>query len=60
VLYGMGFKSDYCHTPYALDDGNFAHSQFIQNKKLTDKALLLLPSNRELLDKIKSYGLSRI
>jgi len=60
VLYGMGFKSDYCHTPYALDDCDFAASQFIQNKKLTDKALSLLPSNRELLDKIKTFGFSRI
>ena len=60
VLYGMGFKSDYCHTPYAFDDHEFAQSQFMQNKKLTDKALSLLPSNRELLDKIKTFGFSRI
>ncbi len=60
VLYGMGFKSDYCHSPYALDDCDFADSQFMQNKKLTDKALSLLPSNRELLDKIKTFGFSRI
>ncbi len=60
VLYGMGFKSDYCHTPYALDDCDFAKSQFRQNKALIDKALSLLPSNRELLDKIKTFGFSRI
>ncbi|PKI16482.1 tryptophan halogenase [Colwellia sp. 12G3] len=60
VLYGMHFKSDYCHTPYALDDGEFANSQFMKNKQLIDKALSSLPSNRELLDKIKSYGFSRI
>ena len=60
VLYGMGFKSDYCHTPYALDDDDFANSQFNTNKVLIDKALSLLPSNRELLDKIKTYGFNRI
>jgi len=60
VLYGMGFTSDYCHTPYALEDKEFAQSQFMQNKKLIDKALSSLPNNRELLNKIKEFGLSRI
>jgi len=60
VLYGMGFKSDYCHTPYALDDRDYANEQFMLNKKLTEKALSSLPSNRELLDKIKAFGFSRI
>ena len=60
VLYGMGFKSDYCHSSYAIDDSEFAESQFKQNKLLIDKALSLLPKNRELLDKIKTFGFSRI
>ncbi|NQY50082.1 MAG: tryptophan 7-halogenase [Colwellia sp.] len=60
VLYGMGFKSDYCHTPYTLDDREFANSQFMKNKVLIDKALSSLPNNRELLEKIKTYGFSRI
>jgi flavin-dependent dehydrogenase len=60
VLYGMGFESDYRNTSYAFDDHDFALSQFRQNKVLIDKALSLLPSNRELLDKIKTFGFSRI
>lgn len=60
VLYGMGFKSDYSHTPYALDDKEFADNQFMHNKKLIDKALSSLPSNRELVNKIKEFGFSRI
>jgi len=60
VLYGMGFRSDYSHTKYALDDKEFANNQFIQNKKLIDKALSSLPKNRDLLNKIKEFGFSRI
>jgi len=60
ILYGMGFESDYCHTPYVLDDKAAAQQQFSQNRKLTEKALASLPSNRELLNKIKAYGLNRL
>ena len=60
VLYGMGFKSDYSHNAYAFDDMDFANSQFQQNKKLTEKALSLLPSNRALLEKINIFGFNKI
>jgi len=60
VLYGMGFKSDYGHTPYVLDDIDIAENQFKQNKKLIDTALSSLPSNRELINKIKEFGFSRL
>jgi flavin-dependent dehydrogenase len=60
ILYGMGFHSDYSHSPYTFDDSEFANSQFTQNQKLIDKAIAILPSNRELLDKIKAFGFSRI
>jgi len=60
VMYGMGFKSDYSHTPYVLNNSEFADSQFAQNKKLIEKAKASLPKNRELLNKIKAYGFSRI
>jgi len=60
VLYGMGFKSDYRHTPYVLDDIDFAQKQFMQNKKFIDTALSSLPSNRELLNKINKFGFNRI
>jgi flavin-dependent dehydrogenase len=60
ILYGMGFKSDYSQTAYALDDIDFAQYNFTQNKKLTDKALSMLPKNRELIDKVIEFGFNRI
>lgn len=60
VLYGMGFKSDYSHTPYALDDNNFADQQFAKNKKLIATAVSTLPTNRALLNKINDFGFSTI
>ncbi|GAA6171651.1 tryptophan 7-halogenase [Colwellia sp. KU-HH00111] len=60
VLYGMGFKSDYSHAPYILDDIDFADYQFSKNKKLIDTAVSTLPTNRELLNKIKTFGFSTI
>lgn len=60
VLYGMGFESDYSHSPYALDDTDFAERQFAQNKKMIDKAVSTLPTNRELLNKVNEFGFNRI
>ena len=60
VLYGMGFESDYSHTPYILDDVDFAEHQFAKNKKLIDTAVSTLPTNRELLNKIKTFGFNTI
>jgi len=60
VLYGMGFKSDYSHSPYALDDADFADKQFAQNKQMIDKAVAMLPSNRALLNKVKEFGFNHI
>ncbi|MFT4928023.1 MAG: tryptophan halogenase [Phenylobacterium sp.] len=60
VLYGMGFESDYSHTPQVLEDIDFAHSQFAKNQKMTQQAVSTLPAHRELLDKIKLHGLGRI
>jgi tryptophan halogenase len=60
VLYGMGFESDYSHTPQVHDDIDFANSQFAQNQKMTQQAVSTLPEHRELLNKIKQFGLSRI
>lgn len=60
VLYGMGFKSDYSYTSYSLEDIDYADSQFAQNKKLIDKAVSTLPTNRDLLNKIKEFGFSHI
>ena len=60
VLYGMGFKSDYSNSPHLLNDKTFAQSQFAKNKHMIQQAVSTLPSNRELLDKIKLHGLSAI
>jgi len=60
VLYGMGFKSDYSHTPYVVDDIDFAAYHFAKNKKLIHTAVSTLPTNRELLNKINSFGFSVI
>ncbi|MBA6257647.1 MULTISPECIES: tryptophan halogenase family protein [unclassified Colwellia] len=60
ILYGMGFKSDYSQHVYALDDISFAQYHFAQNKKLIDKAVSLLPKNRELINKVIEFGFNRI
>ncbi|WP_375278793.1 tryptophan 7-halogenase, partial [Pseudoalteromonas marina] len=60
VLYGMGFKSDYSTTAYMLKDTVFAKSQFDKNKSMINQAVTNLPSNRELLNKIKQHGFSAI
>jgi len=60
ILYGMGFETDYSNTPYVLNDSDFAEEKFAQNKKLINKAVATLPTNRELINKIKEFGFSRI
>lgn len=60
VLYGMGFESDYSHSSYLLDDWKFAEQQFAQNKKMIQQALTTLPTNRDLLNKVREYGFSAI
>ncbi|PAJ72136.1 tryptophan halogenase [Pseudoalteromonas sp. NBT06-2] len=60
ILYGMGFKTDYSHAFHLLDDWQYAEQQFAQNEKMTQTMTSTLPSNRELLNKIKQYGFSRL
>ncbi len=43
-----------------LKDTDFAKSQFDKNKSMINQAVTNLPSNRELLNKIKSHGFSTI
>ena len=38
----------------------FAAQQFAQNQKMIQQALGLLPTNRELITKIRDYGLSTV
>ncbi|MFT7009284.1 MAG: tryptophan halogenase [Colwellia sp.] len=60
VLYGMGFKSDYKYTQHLLNDWDFANKQFSMTEKMIQQAIKQLPSNRELLDKIKQYGFAAL
>lgn len=60
VLYGMGFQTDYSYQDYLLDDWDFAQEQFLQNERMTQQALAMLPSHRDLIEKIRQYGLSKV
>ena len=62
VLYGMDFISrGVKHGPDAdTADIRRANSLFAENAKETQKMLAALPANRELIDKINLYGLSRV
>ncbi|MDO6680241.1 MULTISPECIES: tryptophan halogenase family protein [unclassified Shewanella] len=59
VLYGMGFETQ---MPNQLKPSlqNRAQQLFADNIKRTQGLKQVLPSNRELLNKIQQYGLSRI
>lgn len=58
VLYGMGFESEQIPNPER--DLSFGERQHLQNQKLIEKALAQLPPNRELLEKIQTFGLQTI
>ncbi len=60
VLYGMGFQTDFSHCEYLLDNRDFAAQQFAQNQKMISQALGMLPTNRELITKIRDFGLSAV
>ena len=60
VLYGMGFKSDYSYSQHLLNDWKFAEQQFNKNSQMIKKASDALPTNRELLNKVREYGFSNI
>lgn len=54
VLYGMDFASQ------GIAAADQANALFAENAKETQKLLAGLPANRELIEKIRRYGLSRI
>ncbi|ACA85436.1 tryptophan halogenase family protein [Shewanella woodyi] len=55
VLYGMGFQTQKptCIKPSMLQQ---AQTMFVENQKRTRSLSQTLPSNRELLDKVKQFG----
>ena len=60
ILYGMGFVTDGLGYPQCPQDKQIALKQFQLNQQAIDKARQVLPSNRELITKIRQYGLQRV
>lgn len=60
VLYGMGFETDLQYSHHLLVEAQLAQEQFSKNQKNIEHALRNLPTNRELLTKIHTYGLQAI
>jgi len=60
VLYGMGFATQPRPTKRRSQDAQLADLNFRKNSELTQKLLSGLPANRELINKIRQYGLQKI
>lgn len=60
VLYGMGFKTDLSLYQPSHSEIALAQEQFLLNQKNIAKAVDMLPTNRELINKIKQFGLQAI
>ncbi|PKI01802.1 tryptophan halogenase family protein [Glaciecola sp. 33A] len=59
ILYGMDFITQPVNTK-RMDESKKAQVLFAENAKHTKQLLSSLPSNRELINKIKLYGLPKI
>lgn len=59
ILYGMGFVTEMSHKK-RLDTSKKAEKLFGENVKHTQHLLSTLPKNRDLINKIKQYGLPKI
>ena len=60
VLYGMGYTTDVIQDSKWQSDKAMADKLFQQNQIEREKLTRALPTNRDLIAKIKQYGLSRI
>lgn len=60
VLYGMGFETLQRPTSRRSDNIELAYENFRKNAQLTEKLVSGLPANRELINKIREYGLQKI
>ncbi|MBR9909657.1 MAG: tryptophan 7-halogenase [Gammaproteobacteria bacterium] len=60
VLYGMGFATRPRATAEAENYNQQASQYFQENARRLDKLLTALPNNRQLLNKIKHFGLQKI
>lgn len=60
VLYGMGFKTQTAWPPVSQAAETRAESLFAQTRDDTERLLASLPVHRELINKIKHYGLQSV
>ena len=60
VLYGMGFKTDADFVRHAMPERRLAEEKIAQNAAAVQKALRTLPTNRDLIKKIHTYGFSAV
>lgn len=60
VLYGMDFETQKHHTQRRSENAKLAQQQFAKNQEMTRKFIQGLPTNRELINKIKTYGLQTV
>lgn len=60
ILYGMGFETQPRTTERRFVDEQTAHQFFNENINLTNKYIAALPKNRDLINKIKDYGMQKI
>jgi len=60
VLYGMGFHTEQQLTAKQMQNTKAAYQHLRKNQEMTHKLVNGLPTNRELIDKIKTYGLQMI
>ncbi|NQZ83671.1 MAG: tryptophan 7-halogenase, partial [Colwellia sp.] len=59
ILYGMGFKTQSRATSKANESEAMANFYFRENSQMVQRFKAALPSNRQLIDHIKQYGLPR-
>ncbi len=60
VLYGMGFETQTSSLQKKSDNPQLAYQQFLKNTQHTKQLLDALPTNRELINHIKQYGMYKI
>ena len=60
VLYGMGFETEPSHIGSSSEAKRMANEQFQSSAERAEKLIAMMPTNRELLNKIHQYGLQPI
>ena len=60
VLYGMGFRTEASPLGLSEQSRDAARRLFEQNQQRAQQAIATMPGNRELLAKIRQFGLQRV